>query len=211
MEEVPTRKFAINSVSREIYPNVQGLIALGDKAVLHSCRIHEVMGNSADVFALFAASRTSGPVVWIADQADNASFSPTGAQSIIDPTRIISVACVSRAESLWATEQALRMGGIGAVVVELWDGPSLKESRRLQLAAEEGGVLGVILIAGRAQTSATQTRWFCKASSKCDAKWVWEMIKNKNGLGGVWRVDVADHDELKYASDLVLMAATTAA
>ena len=170
------------------------------------------MGDAGDVFALHAAARRAGPVIWIADSGAISSLAPTGVQDLIDPVRIIAAACVSRTEALWAGEQALRTQGVGAVVIELDGGPDLQTSRRLQIAAEEGGGLGVVLVSGRAQTSAAQTRWFCSACADPDAKWVWELVKNKSGRIGAWRVAVSgENGGDGDAPGLVLMAAATAA
>ena len=43
----------------------------------------------------------------------------------------------------------MRMPGARCVVTELDEGPDLRESRRMQIAAEQGGSLGIILIAGQ--------------------------------------------------------------
>jgi len=86
--------------------------------------------------------------------------------------------------------------------IQLTLGPDLRESRRLQLAAEQGKGLGLILIERRAQTSSAQTRWMCQpqiplepASNEagqqngtCSGPWLWELTKNKSGIVGRWSV-----------------------
>lgn len=150
-------------------------------------RVHEVTGEAADLFAVAAAARTNGPIIWIGLARDVGSLAPTALQSFLDPARIILATCVSRAEILWAAEQALRSPAAAFVVAELRDGPDLRESRRLQIAAEEGGSIGLALISGRTSSSAAETRWRCEASSEADLAWVWTLIKNRKGRLGAWR------------------------
>ncbi len=148
-------------------------------------RMHEVMGESADIFALAAAACAGGPVVWIAPQRDVASLSPTGLQAFVDPARLILVACGDRRELLWAGETALRDRLGPCVILELKDGPDLRESRRLQIAAEESGAIGLVIIHGRARTSASETRWQCDPGS--EGGWDWVCTKNKRGRPAAWR------------------------
>lgn len=185
-----------------------GDLALGDGICLGKGRAHEVMGDAAEMFAILAASRLSGPVIWIGLSSDVGSLSLTALQGFLDPARVILVTGVSRMEILWAAGQSLRMKGASCVVVELRDGPDLRESRRLQIAAEESGCLGIILIHGRAYTSAAETRWLCEASSAGDASWFWRQTKNKQGQLSAWRVEWIGKEN---APDTIHMAAATAA
>jgi len=129
-------------------------LCLADPVRLAKARVHEAMGDSADMFAVLAASRLSGPIIWIGLPRDIGSLAPTALQDFIDPARIILTEGISRSEVLWAAEQALRAACAPCVVIELSRGPNLRESRRLQIAAEEGGGIGILLIHGRAHTSA---------------------------------------------------------
>ena len=151
-------------------------------------RVHEVMGDSADMFAILTASRLSGPIIWIGLSRDIGSLAPTALQAFLDPARIILTEGISRSEVLWAAEQALRSSCAQCVVIELSQGPNLRESRRLQIAAQEGGGIGLILIHGRAHTSACETRWQCEASNAGDETWLWSLTKNRKGELGAWQV-----------------------
>jgi protein ImuA len=66
----------------------------------------------------------------------------------IDPEGLIVVQAVSQADNLWALDQALRCPGVAAVLAwpEKLDGRTF---RRLQLAAEQGGGLGLLVRSGR--------------------------------------------------------------
>ena len=141
--------------------------------------------------------RLTGPIVWIGRRRDVGTITPTALKSFIDPTRIVLTEGMNRKELLWAAEQVLRSKGAALTIIQLSLGPDLKESRRLQLAAEQGRGLGLILIEKRAQSSAAQTRWICEpmlslnvAANDADlsGQWLWEIIKNKSGPVGRYAV-----------------------
>jgi protein ImuA len=159
--------------------------------VLQNGRVHEVCGSAADAFAVTIAARLMGPLIWIGGEKQVGSLSPTALQDFFDPARVLTVSCQTRKETLWAAEQALRCGGAAGaalgVIIEMNMGPNLTESRRLQLAAEAGRSLGLVLIGKRAQSSAAQTRWQCEALPQ-DASWKWSLQKNKSGPVGTWNV-----------------------
>lgn len=207
-------KVANEAAFVKITPKNHGVVMLGDTIRLACGRVHEVLGNAADTLAIAAAAQTKGRIIWIARRRGVETLAPAGFQQFLDPTRILTVHCMSRQEILWAAEQSLRILKSGCIVIELDDGPDLKESRRLQVMAEEGGALGIILIAGRAQTSAAQTRWYCEALPNEETPWVWRLIKNKSGEINAWRVCwrcELGNGETDDASSIVLMAATAAA
>lgn len=176
-------------------------------------RVHEVMGDSADMFAVLTASRLSGPIIWIGLARDIGSLAPTALQDFIDPARVILTEGISRSELLWAAEQALSARCAPCVVVELSGGPNLRESRRLQVAAQEGGGLGIILIHGRAHTSACETRWHCAASRGDENAWLWSLTKNRRGELGSWHVNWTNGDKSggAYEAGVIHLAAATAA
>ena len=176
-------------------------------------RVHEVMGDSADMFAVLAASRLSGPIIWIGLGRDIGSLAPTALQDFIDPARVILTEGISRGEVLWAAEQALRARCAPCVILELSRGPSLRESRRLQIAAEEGGGVGLCLIHGRAHSSACETRWTCEASNAGEAVWNLSLNKNRKGELGAWRVSWLKPETSggAYEAGVIHLAAATAA
>jgi len=163
-------------------------LSLSGPVCLAKNRVHEVSGDSADMFAVLAASKLSGPIIWIGLPRDISSLAPTALQDFIDPSRVILAEGISRGEVLWAAEQALRATCAECVVIELSNGPNLRESRRLQIAAQDGGGIGLILIHGRAHTSACDTRWQCEASNLGENTWVWSLTKNRKGELGSWQV-----------------------
>jgi hypothetical protein len=80
-------------------------------------------------------------IVWIAPPHE--PFAPALAQQGIDLGRFIVVRPPTATEALWAAEQALSSGVCAAVLLWL-KGTDDRWLRRLKLAAEEGGALGVL-------------------------------------------------------------------
>lgn len=98
--------------------------------------------------AYFQAAPQHEPVILI--DADGDFYPPAVAHWGIDPRRLIVIKPPNLAEACWAAEQALRCRAVGAVVAFL---PALEEtwSRRLQLAAESGLGLGVMVTPAKAR------------------------------------------------------------
>jgi cell division inhibitor SulA/protein ImuA len=80
-------------------------------------------------------------LVWIAPPHE--PYAPALAQQGIELARLLVVRPPSATEALWAAEQALRSGVCAAVFLWL-KGTDDRWLRRLKLAAEEGGALGVL-------------------------------------------------------------------
>ena len=95
--------------------------------------------------ALVASQRrTDGEtpwLVWIAPPHE--PFAPALSQQGIDLGRLLVVRPASAMEALWAAEQALSSGVCAAVLLWL-KGTDDRWLRRLKLAAEAGGALGVL-------------------------------------------------------------------
>jgi len=80
-------------------------------------------------------------LVWIAPPHE--PYAPALAQQGIDLTRLLVVRPAGATEALWAAEQALSSGVCAAVLLWL-KGTDDRWLRRLKLAAEAGGSLGVL-------------------------------------------------------------------
>ena len=152
---------------------------IGRSISLLNGRVHEVMGMAADMFVLAAAAHANAETIWIGLRRDVETLCPSGLQSYLNPESFLIIEGVSRGELLWAAEQSLRAEGGFTVVLEMPDSLSLYESRRLQLAAEEGGSLGLIILHGQPFASAAQTRWYCEPKNEEHPTWLWDCIKGK--------------------------------
>ncbi len=75
----------------------------------------------------------------------------------LDPRRLILVAAKGDDEALWAMEEGLKAKSLGAVLGEI-EKLDLTASRRLQLAAEAGGVTAFVLRRWRVMERATARR-----------------------------------------------------
>jgi len=101
--------------------------------------------------ALVACQQRTGTedcpwIVWIAPPHE--PYAPALAQQGIELGRLLVVRPSSATEALWAAEQALSSGVCAAVLLWL-KGTDNRWLRRLKLAAEAGGALGVLFRPGR--------------------------------------------------------------
>lgn len=149
---------------REIDERIGGGLSFGS--------IHEIAGGSGDTIngaaaALFAAgiaARTKGPIFWCYVRDD--LFVPALAHVGLDLNRVIFVQSDNEEGAMDSAEEALGFGGVSVVVSELVRLPMVA-SRRLQLAAEKKGTMGLIVRRWRRQSEATDygqptasmTRW----------------------------------------------------
>lgn len=154
-------------------------------------------GNgSVTAFAAALAGRAQRlhrhPVVWIAPRiAQRESlYAPGLAAFGLDPSAVVVVRAPSHGRhgatpALWAMEDALRSPAVGTVCAEI-DAVDLTASRRLQLAAEAGGVTAIALRPpqSRLAPTAAATRWLVAPAPS----------RPTEGYAGVgaprWRVDL---------------------
>ncbi len=99
-------------------------------------------------------------------------YPPAAVRLGIDPQRLILVRAATQADQFWAVDQSLRCRGVGAVLA--W--PRRLDAhtfRRWQLAAEEGGVLGLLIrpAAARKEPSWAEVRlWIEPLPSGAEAR-----------------------------------------
>jgi hypothetical protein len=114
--------------------------------------LHEVAGGgngaidaaAAALFAAGIAARTRGRVLWCVTRQD--LFAPALAAAGLAPDRVIYVEAGDEKSVLACFEEGLRHGGLhgGAVVADIAR-LSMTASRRLQLAAEGSGAIGIAI------------------------------------------------------------------
>jgi hypothetical protein len=112
--------------------------------------LHEVAGGgngaidgaAAALFAAGIAARTRGRVLWCVTRQD--LFAPALAAAGLAPDRVIYVEAGDEKSVLACFEEGLRHDGLGAVVAEVAR-LSMTASRRLQLAAESSGAIGIAI------------------------------------------------------------------
>ncbi len=206
--------FGIKAIDRHL-PG--GGLALG--------ALHEVAGGghgaidaaAAALFAAGIAARTPGLVLWCITRPD--LFAPALAQAGLLPDRVIYVEAGDETSVLVCFEEGLRHGGLGAVVAEVAR-LSMTASRRLQLAAESSGAIGIAIRRWRRHTEAADfgqptasvTRWRVSALPATPlpvpgvgrARWRLELIRCRAGESADFEVEACDaKGRLALLSDLV--------
>jgi protein ImuA len=98
---------------------------------------------AALTLAAWLAARRDGPAVVI-DPAG--SLFPRALRAIgLDPRRVVTVRPPDRRLALWALEQVLRCAAVAATLARLGPALSPTAARRVKLAAEHGGGVGLIV------------------------------------------------------------------
>uniref|UniRef100_A0A6P4EFU5 Protein ImuA-like n=2 Tax=cellular organisms TaxID=131567 RepID=A0A6P4EFU5_DRORH len=175
--------------------------------------LHEVAGGGNDAlhsaaagqFCAGIAARTRGKVLWIVTRQD--VFAPSLKQVGLSARRTIFVEAGSDVDVLACFEEGLRHGGLGAVVAEVAR-LSMTASRRLQLAAETSGSLGIAIRRWRRQTDAADfgqptasvTRWRVSVLPSVPLpvpgvgrpRWLLELIRARAGECADFEVEACD-------------------
>jgi len=157
--------FGIEAVDTRLADGGLALAALHEAAAARP-----TLGDdcAATLFLAASAARLSrlqgrGQVLWAFIRRD--LFAPGLACAGLNPERLLYAECRDDAECLAVMEEGLRHGGLAAVVGEV-SRLAMAAARRLQLAAEEGGTIALLLRRWRkagadplAAPSSAVTRW----------------------------------------------------
>ena len=187
--------------------------------------LHEVAGGgngatdgaATALFAAGIAARIRGRALWCVIRQD--LFAPALAQAGLVPDRVIYVEVGDEKAVLACFEEGLRHGGLAAVVAEVAL-LSMTASRRLQLAAEGSGAIGIAIRRWRRQTEAADfgqptaavTRWRVSALPSTPlpvpgvgrARWQLELIRCRAGESADFEVEACDaKGRLALPSDLI--------
>ena len=166
--------------------------------------------------AIRLVSAGEGPVLWpclVHEERHFGTLYGPGLRRIgLDPGRLILVRCTSARDFLWALEEGVRQGGLGAVIGARPAKMSLTQSRRLQLAATESET--PVLLLRRAEDdgpSAAVTRWRIaplpggrdRFDFLASFRWQATLEHARGGRPGTWAVEW-DHDAHRFHSSSVL-------
>ena len=174
--------------------------------------LHEVAGASpgisddaaATLFLAGIAARAWGPVLWVVRRRD--LFAPGIAQAGLAPERVLYAEATDDAEVLALMEEGLRHRGLGAVIGEV-KRASMPNTRRLQLAAEGGKTIALLLKRHAreggnplAVPSAAVTRWRIAAAPSAPlpvagigrARWRVELVRQRGGEPHEWMMEACD-------------------
>ncbi|MBT3909659.1 MAG: hypothetical protein HOB37_16350 [Rhodospirillaceae bacterium] len=173
--------------------------------------VHEVCGASSLTPALGfsaallgrAAGRT-GTVLWCRRSGE--LYAPGLTAFGLRPDNLIVVQAKSDKDILWTMEEGLRSGALSAVLGEPGTISPIA-LRRLQLAAETGGTMGLLLGLEKHQTvsASAMTRWRVETAESRHplgpwpgvSSWQVDLMRCRNGARGSWRVEWRDG----YAND----------
>lgn len=139
-------------------------LAVAPEVILARARAHEATGPARVVFALAAAARLAGPILWIQPTWTPERLMGDGVSAWVAPERIVIARGRTLVDLLWTAEEALRSGAAPLVVAELPGLPTLTATRRLHLAAEAGATRGtapvcLLLTPEPGGVPGIETRW----------------------------------------------------
>lgn len=146
----------------------------------------------------------TGQVLWALARRD--LFAPGLALAGLGSERLLYAECRDDAEVLAVVEEGVRHGGLAAVIGEVARA-ELAATRRLQLAAEEGGTAALLLRRWRktgadplGSPSAAMTRWriACAPAAPLPhagigrARWRVELARQRGGPAHSWLLEAPD-------------------
>ncbi len=157
--------------------------------------LHEVLAADPGAAAAFCAlvlARAVGCVVWIGAAPD--AWPPGLSAFGLDPADLLLVRAARPVDALWAFEEALRSPAVaGALLSVAGAAPGMVAGRRLQLAAEAGGGVGLLLLPDAPDVALTpaRTRWRVGAAAADDRErpcWDLTLLRCGGGRPGAWPV-----------------------
>jgi len=193
--------FGIGDVDRRLADGGLAVAALHEAAALRGGLPDEA---AATLFLASLAARRAGPVLWALARRD--LFAPGLAGAGLKPERVLYAECGRDEDVLAVMEEGLRHGGLAAVVGEARRVP-MAATRRLQLAAEEGGTPALLLRRRRglaedplAAPSAAVTRWRIAAAPSSPlpapgigrARWHVALARQRGGEPHDWILEAPD-------------------
>lgn len=196
-------------------PGVDGHLPGGGLAL---GALHEIAGGGPDIENGAAAmlltggilARVPGQVLWVLERPD--LFAPALAAVGLPADRVVYAEAGKAATVLLTMEEGLRHAGLAGVVGELSGRLTLTASRRLQLAAEQSGVTGIVLRRSRrfddaklSELTAAVTRWRVTALPSppllahapdtpglARPRWQIDLVRCRGGEPASWIVEGCD-------------------
>jgi len=209
--------------SRGLRTGLEALDEMSPGGELQGGAVHELLWRESSpcptTFALLlarAAQKSSGnggagggvggAVVW--SDPDRELYLPALSAAGIDLRRLLLLRCAGRKEQLWALAECMRCRGVSATVAEVGR-LSQVEARRLQLAAERGGGVGVLMrewSPGSSVPYAAATRWLVEpvVGDEGAQRWQVELLHGHGGrTGKVFLLEVSRETRALRASAMV--------
>ena len=178
-------------------------------SMLELLRSHSGSGISSIALMIARQAIVDGKYLVLVDP--QRQFYPPALKSLgIPMERVIALQPSNHADSIWGLAQVLRCTAVGAVIAEVG---TLEDrvARKLQLAAEQGGGLGVFIRdarAARAQPSWADVQWLvrsitneCNAVASQDTRWFQlELARCSGGRTGA-RITVGVNAHSQWVSN----------
>ncbi|CAM3756946.1 ImuA family protein [Mucilaginibacter galii] len=142
-------------------------------------------------------------------------FAPSLSLFGVEPHQVIFISLIKDKDALWVMEEALKCGGLTAVICEVKE-LSFKHSQRLQLAVEQSRVTGFVLRNEMAKLDSTActARWRVSAMPSADMnglpglgylRWQIELLKVRNGQPGKWTLEWQNGNFISVEKELALV------
>jgi protein ImuA len=140
----------------------------------------------------------------------------------LDMRRLVVARVARAADALFIMEDALRCRGVACALCELTgagEAADITATRRLSLAAREGGGIGFLLRHRASRSpSAAATRWDIAAATGARDRYgglgatvfLLSLVKNRRGPCGRWTLEWNHHDRIFTAPHSLGLAATPA-
>ncbi len=185
--------------------------------------VHEISGPLAHGFAVRILTQLSGPVLWFRPKSERARLYAPALQAMGCAVERWFIAYTATPKDLsWGLEEGLRSGAVDAVVGEPTAALTMTASRRLQLAAERGKTLGLILSrqprgaqtgplsshesVGPLSPSTLTSRWHVSPTPnpRADGPPLWQvrLLKLRNASSASWSVQPLRHPQTQPAKPL---------
>lgn len=208
-EDPPSRALGVEAIDAALGGGLQG-------ATLHevsaAAPVH--LGAAAG-FALALAARARDPhkqTLWISTDFGNletgALYGPGLDQFGLATERLLVVHVARPVDALFAMEEALKCRALATIIAEFPDTPDLTATRRLSLAARDGGGIGLLLRHKASSVpSVARTRWQIAAAPSVPddfgglgpTAFTLALTRNRRGPCGNWTL-TWDHHEHAFSA-----------
>ncbi len=175
------------------WPAVDAHLPAGGLArgAVHAVGAGDATGAAALGLAVHVAARAApDPVVWCAPPPLAGTLYGPGLACLgLEPTRLVLAVARRTEDLLWSLEEALASGTPALVVGEV-AAPARTAVRRLALAAERGGSVGLLLSRqGPGDVTGVDSRWQVAAHPH---GWALELTRLRGGAPAAWVVPRPD-------------------
>ena len=155
----------------------------------------EGRGTGSMCLALWASRAAWHDSLLVMIDSQRELYAPAAVPFAVDLSKTVFIRPERPPDALWSLEQVLRTRGVGAVVCDV-EQLSPQACRRLQLAAETGGGLGILLrpAKARGQPSFAEYRFLVQPLPQPDARltavagasrrWRVELLRGRKRFGG---------------------------